>query len=238
MHKPLAALLIALPMGCTNSSDSTSTLPAPALPSPTLASSPAAPSPPTCCAGPMRALAERPGELTRLVQIGEAYRAEIVLGRKGIIKVYPLAADAAQIHEVEKQRLEAQLRLEGGSEATLIYLDAVPQEGDGEGKTSQFVGTIPRQLWEKPLVVTMQMAIDRKRYRFSFPLPSGGHAEDLMPTPVPAEEEKLLYLTPGGRYTEEDIKANGRLCASQKYDLTGWTHELRPAPGEKLVPSR
>jgi hypothetical protein len=67
-------------------------------------------------------------------------------------------------------------------------------------------------------------------------LPRGGHGEDDMPFKVIDEEERALYLVPGGKYTAKDILANNRLTASQKYDVSGWVHNVRPQAGDKLCP--
>ena len=62
-----------------------------------------------------------------------------------------------------------------------------------------------------------------------------GHGEP-MPAKVANEEERKLYLTPGGLYTEADIKANGGLTASQKFQGQMASHDLKPRPGDKICP--
>jgi hypothetical protein len=57
-----------------------------------------------------------------------------------------------------------------------------------------------------------------------------------MPARVAADEERKLYLTPGGKYTEADIKANGNKTASEKFQGVTASHDLRPKAGDKLCP--
>lgn len=63
---------------------------------------------------------------------------------------------------------------------------------------------------------------------------AGGH--DDMPAGVDAAEERALYLTPGGLYTEADIKANGSMTASEKYKGKMAKHDMKPKPGDKVCP--
>lgn len=64
--------------------------------------------------------------------------------------------------------------------------------------------------------------------------PAGGH--DDMPAGVDADEERALYLTPGGIYTEADIKANGSVTASEKFKGKMAKHDMKPKAGDKICP--
>lgn len=57
-----------------------------------------------------------------------------------------------------------------------------------------------------------------------------------MPDPVGDDEERNLYLTPAGLYTEADIQANGNVTASQKFKGFKAKHELKPKSGDKICP--
>jgi hypothetical protein len=66
---------------------------------------------------------------------------------------------------------------------------------------------------------------------------NGGHGgDDAMPAGVDADEERALYLTPGGIYTEADIKANGSVTASDKYRGKMAKHDMKPKAGDKVCP--
>jgi hypothetical protein len=60
--------------------------------------------------------------------------------------------------------------------------------------------------------------------------------ELVMPREVLDEEERNLYLAPGGRYTVADIEANGSVLPSQKYLGFKATHDINPQPGDRLCP--
>jgi hypothetical protein len=60
--------------------------------------------------------------------------------------------------------------------------------------------------------------------------------DDAMPAGVDADEERALYLTPGGIYTEADIKANGSVTAGDKYKGKMAKHDMKPKAGDKSVP--
>jgi hypothetical protein len=65
----------------------------------------------------------------------------------------------------------------------------------------------------------------------------GGHdGGDDMPAGVDADEERALYLTPGGIYTEADIKANGSMTAGDKYKGKMAKHDMKPKAGDKVCP--
>ncbi len=57
-----------------------------------------------------------------------------------------------------------------------------------------------------------------------------------MPDKVADNEERELYLTAAGKYTLEDIEANGNRTASEKFKGFKAAHDLRPQPGDKICP--
>jgi YHS domain-containing protein len=66
-----------------------------------------------------------------------------------------------------------------------------------------------------------------------------GGEQDLTPTMpgrIDPEEERALYLTPGGRYSESDIRANDGLTASEKFGRFRAQHDFSPEPGDRICP--
>ena len=57
-----------------------------------------------------------------------------------------------------------------------------------------------------------------------------------MPAKLGSEEERALFLTPGGKYTAADIEANGRTVPSVKYRNVRATHDAKPGPGTPICP--
>lgn len=175
-----------------------------------------------------------------IVSIGaESYHAEAVFEKGGNIRLYMLGSDESKVAEVDSQTLAAFVKVEGDNESASFTFKPEGQPGDAAGKTSLFVGKVPAEYVGKKLVVTVPiMRVNGERFRLGFssaPAAAESHAED-MPAKVADEEERKLYLTPGGLYTEADIKANGSVTASQKFATFKAAHDLKPKPGDKICP--
>jgi hypothetical protein len=182
--------------------------------------------------------AHKPGQHGgAIVEIGrDSYHAEAVFEKGGIVRLYTLGQDEARIQEVELQTLTGYVKPEGVSEATSIVFRPVPQPGDGEGKTSQLVARLPRDLAGKSLEVTIpSIRIAGERFRLGFKSAPAPHDEGMLDK-VSGEEEKQLYLTPAGKYTAADIKANGNRTASQKLKGVMSSHDRKPKPGDRICP--
>lgn len=174
-----------------------------------------------------------------IVEIGrDNYHAEAVFEKGGLLKLFMLGKDEAKIVDVESQTLKAYVKEEAGAEAVEMDLQPVPRPGDKSGRTSQFVGKLPVDLAGKALTVTIPIiAIDGERFRIGFTSTSAKHDSTVpMPNAVSLAEEQELYLKPGGRYSLEDIKANGNVTASQKFKGIAARHDLKPKAGENICP--
>lgn len=89
--------------------------------------------------------------------------------------------------------------------------------------------------WISAAIVLLFVALVGQRiYRYAtFDV---ARSEPEMPRPVVDAEERELYLTAGGAYTEADIAANGPTLPSQKYRGFRANHDLQPRPGDRLCP--
>jgi YHS domain-containing protein len=56
------------------------------------------------------------------------------------------------------------------------------------------------------------------------------------PAKTDDDAETQLYTTPGGKYTADDIRANGSVIASTKFKGLKATHDVKPQPGDTLCP--
>lgn len=54
--------------------------------------------------------------------------------------------------------------------------------------------------------------------------------------PPATSKEKELYLSPGGAYTDADIKANGNDLPSKKFRGIKVSHDLKPKVGDRICP--
>ena len=173
-----------------------------------------------------------------IVEIGrDNYHAEAVFEKGGTLRLYTLGKDEAKVQEVEAQTLTAYVKLEGGTESSSVLLKPEPQPGDKQGMTSQFVGRLPDDIVGKAVEVTIpSIAIAGERFRLGFKSAAEAHADSGMPPGVSGDEEKDLYLKPGGIYSEADIKANGNVTASQKFKGIMSAHDMKPKKGDKICP--
>jgi YHS domain-containing protein len=168
---------------------------------------------------------------------GDSYHAEAVFEKGGKLRLYMLGRDESKVLEVDAQPLTAYAKAEGDAEAEPVTFRPDPADGDADGKTSRFVADLPKGLVGKKLDVTIpsiRIAGERFRLAFQSNPPRGDH--DGMPAGVAGDEERNLYLTPGGRYTADDIKANGGVTASEKFKGIKAVHDMRPKPGEPVCP--
>jgi hypothetical protein len=173
----------------------------------------------------------------RIVPVGrDNYHAEVVFEQGGTLRFYTLGHDEAKVIQVEAQPLQAFVKGEAAAEAVSLVLAPEPQPGDDEGQTSRFVGHLPRDLWGRPVEVTIPtLRIGGERFRVGF-TSTDAAAVDGAPAKVGAEEERKLYLTAAGKYNEEDVRANGNRTASEKFQGLKAAHDLKPQPGDLVCP--
>ncbi len=172
-----------------------------------------------------------------IVPIGrDSYHAEAVIEKDGTLRLLMLGADESRIQEVDFQPVKAYVKAVGESDATPIDMQAMPQEGDTSGKTSQFVGKLPEATIGVAVDVTIpNLRIDGERFRIGFTTQVEQH-DSGMPAAVTGSAEQKLYFTPGGKYTQADIEANGKLSAGQKFRGFMSKHDMNPKPGDLICP--
>jgi len=172
-----------------------------------------------------------------IVPLGaDSYHAEALADSDGTLRLFMLGKDESRIQEIDAQTIKAFVKSQDALEAKNIELIPQPQEGDSNGKTSQFVAKIPSDNLGKPLRVTIpNLTIAGERFRIAFELKaSQGHAP--MGQAAADGQEEALYLTPGGKYTQADIEANGKTIPSIKFKGIRSNHDDKPMPGDKICP--
>jgi YHS domain-containing protein len=177
-----------------------------------------------------------------IIPIGsDSYHAEAVVESNGTFRLLMLGQDESRIQEVELQALKAYVKGDGDSESVAIDLNATPQEGDAEGKTSQFTAQLPDNYVGKSVEMTIpNLRINGERFRvgFSTAATAAHSPSEHMPEPMATTgaDDKDLYLTPGGKYTAKDIEANGSFTAAQKFKGIRSTHDMSPVAGDLICP--
>jgi YHS domain-containing protein len=168
------------------------------------------------------------------------YHARILLEQEGQLRLFILGKDETKVARIETQEIKAHVRAAGAADAVSVVLKPEPQPGDPAGQTSQFVATLPEALRGKPLVVTARLTIAGEAYQPEFQTAAAAHDDHVaVPKGLTAalpDEIKQLYLTPGGKYTESDIQANGRVTAHEKYQGTKAAHDMKPKSGDRICP--
>ena len=172
-----------------------------------------------------------------IIPIGsDSYHAEAVIEKDGQFRLLTLGADETRIQDVDLQVVKAYIKAAGENDATPIEMKAVPQDGDASGKTSQFVGQLPESAIGKSIDVTIpNLRIGTERFRVGFTTAVQQH-DNGMPAAVTGTEEQKLYFMPGGKYTQADIDANGKLSAGAKYRGFMSKHDMSPKPGDFICP--
>lgn len=172
-----------------------------------------------------------------VIPIGsDSYHAEAVIEKDGQFRLLMLGADETRIQEVDVQAVKAYIKAAGDTDATPIDMKAVPQDGDASGKTSQFVGLLPESAIGKAIDVTIpNLRIGTERFRVGFTTAVQQH-DSGMPAAVSGAEEQKLYFTPGGKYTQADIDANGKLPAGVKFRGLMTKHDMAPKTGDFICP--
>ena len=175
-----------------------------------------------------------------VVEIGrDNYHAEAIFGENGLVRLHLLAKDEAQIQEVDQQTLTAFAKAEGDVKGVEFELKPTPRPDDSKGKTSVFEGTLPGQLRDKWVEVTVTtIRIEGGRFRFAFRnFAEGQHNAAAMPGQQAGEKLRKLYATVKGKYTEADVRANGPgVTARQKYGNEVSQHDDDPQPGDRICP--
>lgn len=172
-----------------------------------------------------------------MVSLGrDSYHTKAVFEKGGRVRLYTFGKNESRVIDVEKQTLKGFVKAEGDAEAHPLTLEPEPQDGDTDGRTSQFIGTLPEGLWGMNLDVTVpNIVISRERFRLGFKS-TPEQQDEGMPNKVADEEERKLYLTPGGKYTEADIQATSNVTASVKFKGLKSSHDMFPKSGDKICP--
>jgi hypothetical protein len=164
---------------------------------------------------------------------GDRYHVETVQLADGTLRLYTYGADETSPLEIPAQTITAFARGEGESGAIEITLTPEIQPGDSPGSTTCLVGRVPSSMNDRTLLFTIpSLEIEGQRLRVAWM----SHPAVEMPSGVSGDEERELYLTPGGRYTAADIAANGSTTASERYAGFRAKHDANPQRGELICP--
>ena len=133
--------------------------------------------------------------------------------RKLQVGVYLRTGTLSEYHRTKARIVEYRLEL----------LEHELAEGDTEG-VHDMVGLISKS---------------QRRLRQAF-LQEPQLVEEPSPVPMPkqvaAQDARVRFLTPKGKYTPADIVANGGITPSEKYKNFHSVHDFSPKPGDPICP--
>jgi uncharacterized membrane protein YphA (DoxX/SURF4 family) len=181
-----------------------------------------------------------------VVSVGDTHHVEALVEPKADwVRVFVLGEDETELFPIPAKTLAAEASTAAG-ETRAFPLQARPQPGDPAGQAAEFAGKLPTSNDIVALTVTLPLGPKRHRVRVALLDDTGSNhaAAETAKCPRPPQRahdaptpaERALFLTPGGRYTEADIRANGGLTAPQKFQGMMSQHNARPAPGERICP--
>ncbi|MBX9582965.1 MAG: hypothetical protein K2X87_21885 [Gemmataceae bacterium] len=164
------------------------------------------------------------------------FHAEAVFEATGAVNLYTFGRELTDPRPVAARTICAAARGHGnGPEEHAVMLRPWPQPGDPPGTASRFAGRLPPAAWRPHLrLVVWSLRVGGERFRFEIDAAGAPFDDDSAAKAVAAEA--ALYATPGGKYREDDIRANGDRPAAQKYRGERPAHDDQPAPGERVCP--
>ncbi len=163
------------------------------------------------------------------------FHAEAVFEPGGRVRLYTFGQELTEVRPVDARTVCAAVRGHDRQDEFAVMLRPDPQPGDPAGTASRFAGRLPPALWRGHLrLVVWSLPVNGAR--FLFEIDSSGAPPDPAATERAAAAEAALYSTPGGKYREEDIRANGAATASRKYRGERSAHNDKPAAGERVCP--
>lgn len=166
---------------------------------------------------------------------------EAALGPNGSVSLYVMGITESIACPLPVTTLWAKT----GTGETRVMLHAAPLPGEPKGQASVFTGELPAEMAGKATALTLAVPLPGGERTVRFDLGPGAVASavpmhDAAATVVTASAitpaQKALFLTPGGAYTQADIRANGGVTPDQKYQGMMANHHLHPQKGTSTCP--
>jgi hypothetical protein len=164
---------------------------------------------------------------------------EAALAQSGKLTIHFYGTEEKQLEPMDIAIPPEASLLPTGEDPMPLEISPVPYPGELEGMSSRFVGETTLRLGSVGLTLTIpyQGRTYRVQWRPENLAPGaveGGDAS--MPQAVGSDEARKLFLTPGGKYTQADIEANGKTTATAKYGSKMSMHNAHPRAGDSLCP--
>ncbi|MFO0809021.1 MAG: hypothetical protein U0746_10385 [Gemmataceae bacterium] len=160
--------------------------------------------------------------------------AEVVVGPTGALQIYPLGETPADAMAFGGKTVLAEFRADDDPEPSAVVLHP---DSDAIGVPApRLVGKLPgERLGRQMRLDVAGLVIQGESYALHFGWKGELPAAEV--SRLVAEEQRDIYLRPAGRYTDDDIAANGRATASEKFRGLKASHGRHDAKGDMLCPT-
>lgn len=175
------------------------------------------------------------GQVIALMRGDAHYHTELVVEPSGAARLYALGKELTESVPVEPQLIVAKVRRNGSGEDHEFVFRPDPGAVAGDGRTTAFLGRLPSEaIAARGNVRVEGFRIGRETLDFELTWDAGRSDEEVRA--AYEADQRRIYLTAGGKYTEADITASARATASVKYRGHRASHGATVRPGDRLCP--
>lgn len=175
------------------------------------------------------------GQVVALGRGDAHYHAELVVEPTGVARLYPLGKNLSDPVPVESQFIIARARPAGSGEEHEFVFRPDPSAVAADGRATAFLGRLPGDAVAARVAIWVNgLRIRGEAFDFEVGWDTGRPDEEVRA--AYEADQRRIYLTAGGKYTEADIAASGRTTAAAKYHGHRAAHGEAARPGERVCP--
>jgi hypothetical protein len=171
------------------------------------------------------------GRVVSLERGDAHYHAELVVEPSGVVRLYLLGPDPTVALPIESQLIIAKIKPDDSGEVHDVVIRTDPAATTVDGQTTALIGRLPGEAVAQRFVFRVQgLRVRGESFDFDITWEAGEGTE--MAVAYEADQRRI-YLSAGGKYTEADIAASGRTTAAARYrgHRAGHGTQLRSGTG-------
>ena len=175
------------------------------------------------------------GPVVALGRGEDHYHAELVVEPSGAARLYTLGKELADSVPAESQFIVAKVRPAGSGEDHEFVFRPDPGAVAADGRATAFLGRLPGDAVAARVTIRVKgLRIRGEAFDFEVNWDAGRPDEEVRA--AYEADQRRIYLTAGGKYTEADIASSARTTASVKYRGHRAAHSEAARPGERVCP--
>lgn len=175
------------------------------------------------------------GQVVALGRGAAHYHVELVVEPTGAARLYALGKELADAVPAESQLLVAGAQAAGSGEEHEFVFRPDPGALAADGRPTAFLGRLPGDAVAARVTVRVKgLRIRGEAFDFEVNW-DAGRPDDEVRAAYEADQRRI-YLTAGGKYTDADIAASARTTAAAKYRGHRAAHGEAARPGERVCP--